>query len=64
MTISISDPWACLQMMQNMLLQVGDMVKFRNVSLPKGKYVKLQPVSCTQRGGFGPTAARLTQCLP
>jgi ubiquitin fusion degradation protein 1 len=32
-------------MMQNMLLQVGDMVKVRNVSLPKGTYVKLQPVS-------------------
>lgn len=30
-------------MMQNLLLQVGDMVKFRNVSLPKGTYVKLQP---------------------
>lgn len=24
-----------MQMMQNLLLQVGDMVKFRNVSLPK-----------------------------
>ncbi len=35
----------CSQMMQNMLLQVGDMVKFRNVSLPKGTYVKLQPVT-------------------
>jgi ubiquitin fusion degradation protein 1 len=32
-------------MMQNMLLQVGDMVKFKNVSLPKGTYVKLQPVT-------------------
>lgn len=32
-------------MMQNLLLQVGDMVKFRNVSLPKGSYVKLQPVT-------------------
>lgn len=32
-------------MMQNLLLQVGDMVKFRNVSLPKGKFVKLQPVT-------------------
>lgn len=31
--------------MQNMLLQVGDMVKVRNVSLPKGTYVKLQPVT-------------------
>jgi ubiquitin fusion degradation protein 1 len=34
-----------MQMMQNMLLQVGDMVKFKNVSLPKGTYVKLQPVT-------------------
>lgn len=32
-------------MMQNLLLQVGDLVKFRNVSLPKGTYVKLQPVT-------------------
>ncbi|KAG1662009.1 hypothetical protein FOA52_009498 [Chlamydomonas sp. UWO 241] len=32
-------------MMQNLLLQVGDLVKFRNVSLPKGKFVKLQPVT-------------------
>lgn len=31
--------------MQNMLLQVGDMVRFTNVSLPKGKFVKLQPVT-------------------
>ena len=34
-----------VQMMQNLLLQVGDTVKFRNVSLPKGTYVKLQPVT-------------------
>ncbi|KAJ9528421.1 hypothetical protein QJQ45_020302 [Haematococcus lacustris] len=33
------------QMMQNMLLQVGDVVRFTNVSLPKGTYVKLQPVT-------------------
>lgn len=33
------------QMMQNLLLQVGDMVRFTNVSLPKGKFVKLQPVT-------------------
>ena len=32
-------------MMQNLLLQVGDMVKFKNVSLPKGTYVKIQPVT-------------------
>lgn len=32
-------------MMQNLVLQVGDMVIIRSVSLPKGRYVKLQP--CT-----------------
>lgn len=36
---------ARMQMMQNLLLQVGDMVRFTNVSLPKGKFVKLQPVT-------------------
>lgn len=30
-------------MMQNMLLQEGDTVRVKNVTLPKGKYVKLQP---------------------
>ncbi|KAL9289620.1 putative ubiquitin fusion degradation protein Ufd1 [Arabidopsis thaliana] len=30
-------------MMQNLLLQEGDMVRVRNVTLPKGTYVKLQP---------------------
>ncbi len=33
------------QMMQNLLLTEGQPVKFRNVSLPKGTYVKLQPVT-------------------
>jgi ubiquitin fusion degradation protein 1 len=32
-------------MMQNLLLTEGQAVKFRNVSLPKGSYVKLQPVT-------------------
>jgi len=32
-------------MMLNMLLTEGQAVKFRNVSLPKGTYVKLQPVT-------------------
>ena len=32
-----------LQMMQNLLLQEGDIVRVRNVTLPKGTYVKLQP---------------------
>lgn len=30
-------------MMENMLLQEGDIVQVKNVTLPKGKYVKLQP---------------------
>ncbi|XP_014510238.1 ubiquitin fusion degradation protein 1 homolog [Vigna radiata var. radiata] len=30
-------------MMENMLLQEGDIVKVKNVTLPKGTYVKLQP---------------------
>ncbi|XP_010555256.1 PREDICTED: ubiquitin fusion degradation protein 1 homolog [Tarenaya hassleriana] len=30
-------------MMQNLLLQEGDIVKVKNVTLPKGTYVKLQP---------------------
>ncbi|KAM0932297.1 putative ubiquitin fusion degradation protein Ufd1 [Dioscorea sansibarensis] len=30
-------------MMQNMLLQEGDMVRVKNATLPKGTYVKLQP---------------------
>ncbi|XP_054776140.1 uncharacterized protein LOC129284642 [Prosopis cineraria] len=30
-------------MMENMLLQEGDIVKLKNVTLPKGTYVKLQP---------------------
>ncbi|CAD7704238.1 unnamed protein product [Ostreobium quekettii] len=32
-------------MMNNLLLQVGDVAIFRNVSLPKGTYCKLQPVT-------------------
>lgn len=31
--------------MQNLLLQVGDMIRVKNVSLKKGTYVKLQPVT-------------------
>ncbi|CAL1385657.1 unnamed protein product [Linum trigynum] len=30
-------------MMENLLLQEGDIVRLKNVTLPKGKYVKLQP---------------------
>ncbi|EFJ52646.1 hypothetical protein VOLCADRAFT_102621 [Volvox carteri f. nagariensis] len=32
-------------MMQNLLLQVGDTIRVRSASLPKGTYVKLQPVT-------------------
>lgn len=32
-------------LMQNLCLQTGDLVEFRNVSLPKGTYVKLQPIT-------------------
>lgn len=36
--------FGCLaQMMENMLLQEGDIVRVKNVTLPKGTYVKLQP---------------------
>lgn len=34
-----------LQMMGNLLLTEGQPVTFANVSLPKGTYVKLQPVT-------------------
>lgn len=30
-------------MMQNLLLQEGDIVQIKNATLPKGTYVKLQP---------------------
>ncbi|XP_041017237.1 ubiquitin fusion degradation protein 1 homolog [Juglans microcarpa x Juglans regia] len=30
-------------MMENMLLQEGDIVRVKNMTLPKGTYVKLQP---------------------
>jgi hypothetical protein len=33
------------QMMQNLLLQEGDIVKLKSTSLPKGTYVKLRPQS-------------------
>jgi len=32
-------------MMQNLLLQEGDIVKLKSTSLPKGTYVKLRPQS-------------------
>ena len=32
-------------MMENLLLREGDIVEFKNASLPKGTYVKLQPVT-------------------
>lgn len=33
------------QMMQNLLLSEGDIIKFKSTSLPKGTYVKLRPQS-------------------
>lgn len=30
-------------MMENLVLQEGDIVRVRNVKLPKGTYVRLQP---------------------
>jgi ubiquitin fusion degradation protein 1 len=32
-------------MMQNLLLQEGDIVKLKSISLPKGTFVKLRPQS-------------------
>lgn len=32
-----------LQMMQNMLLQEGDLIRVKSATLPKGTFVKLQP---------------------
>jgi len=33
----------CCQMMENMLLQEGDLLYVKNTNLAKGTYVKLQP---------------------
>lgn len=33
----------CLQVMDNLLLGVGDLVNLQNVSLPKGTFIKIQP---------------------
>ena len=43
--ISLTAPLLCLalQMMQNLALQEGDLTQIKSVSLPKGRYVKLQP---------------------
>lgn len=32
-----------MQMMDNMLLSVGELVNLKNVSLPKGSFIKIQP---------------------
>lgn len=37
--------WLPYWMMQNLLLKEGDLVRITNASLPKGSFVKLQPVS-------------------
>jgi hypothetical protein len=34
-----------VQMMQNLLLQEGDLVRIKNATLPKAKFVKLRPQS-------------------
>ena len=36
---------SCAQMMQNLLLQEGDLVRVKNATLPKAKFVKLRPQS-------------------
>ena len=43
--IHLTPPPLCLvlQMMQNLALQEGDLMQIKSVSLPKGRYVKLQP---------------------
>jgi hypothetical protein len=38
-----AEPVLSAQMMQNLVLTEGDMVRIRSASLPKGTYVKLQP---------------------
>lgn len=46
MLMSLSTAWSNVpvppQMMQNLLLEVGQTVHLKNVSLPKGEFVKLQ----------------------
>ena len=32
-----------VQMMQNLLLEEGDLINIRSATLPKGRFVKLQP---------------------
>jgi ubiquitin fusion degradation protein 1 len=55
------DSW--LQMMQNLLLQVGDMVKFTNVSLPKGQYVTSDFLDITNPKAVLERALRSYTCL-
>ncbi|KAI4357549.1 hypothetical protein L6164_001489 [Bauhinia variegata] len=43
-------------MMENMLLQEGDIVRVKNVTLPKGTYVKLQPHTMDFLDIFNPKA--------
>jgi ubiquitin fusion degradation protein 1 len=43
-------------MMQNMLLQEGDIVRVKNAALPKGTYVKLQPHTSDFLGISNPKA--------
>ena len=35
--------WHCVQMMQNLLLEEGDLIHIASARLPKGQLIKLQP---------------------
>lgn len=49
-------------MMDNLLLSVGDLVNFKNVSLPKGSFIKIQPHTTTFLDIANPKAV-LETCL-
>lgn len=51
-----------LQMMDNLLLSVGDLVNLKNVSLPKGSFIKIQPHTTTFLDIANPKAV-LETCL-
>ena len=50
------------QMMQNLLLQEGDIVKLKSISLPKGTYVKLRPQSKDFLDITNPKAVYVARC--
>ena len=43
LTVHLWCPAALLQMMQNMLIEEGNVINVKSANLPKGTYVKLQP---------------------